>query len=91
MYRLDRRSGRRKLGAWHLVFQENTIASLPWATMGYLSFVDIDKKSKCVDLQFVTGHGPLLEGIPRSALRYMDKEDVNQAAARIARESTKDE
>jgi hypothetical protein len=58
---------------------------------GVLAVVDIDKKSKCVDLQFVTGDGPLLEGIPWSALRYMDKEDVNQAAARIARESTKGE
>jgi hypothetical protein len=55
---------------------------------GVLVIVDVDKKSKSVDLQFVTGDGPVIRGVPWTALRYMDEEDVNQAAARIVRETT---
>ena len=55
---------------------------------GVLVIVDVDKKSKSVDLQFVTGDGPVIRGVPWTALRYMDEEDVNQAAARVVREAT---
>jgi hypothetical protein len=57
---------------------------------GVLVVVSVDEKSKSADLQFVTGDGPLVEGVPWTDLRYMDEEDVNQAAARIVRETTKD-
>jgi hypothetical protein len=55
---------------------------------GVLAVVDVDKKSKTADLQFVTGDGPVLQGVPWTALHYMDEEDVNQAAARVVREAT---
>jgi hypothetical protein len=55
---------------------------------GVFAVVDVDKKSKSTDLQLVTGDGPVLRGVPWSTLRYMDEEDVNQAAARIVRETT---
>ncbi len=55
---------------------------------GVLVVVDIDEKSKSADLQFVTGDGPIVAGVPWTALRYMDEEDVNQAAARIVPETT---
>ena len=55
---------------------------------GVLAVVDVDKKSKTADLQFVTGDGPVMRGVPWTALRYMDEEDENQAAARIVRETT---
>jgi hypothetical protein len=57
---------------------------------GVLVVVSVDEKSKSADLQFVTGDGPLVEGVPWTDLRYMDEEDVNQAATRIVRETTKD-
>jgi hypothetical protein len=55
---------------------------------GVLAVVDVDKKSKTADLQFVTGNGPIVQAVPWTALQYMDEEDVNQAAARIVRETT---
>ena len=57
---------------------------------GVLAVVDVDKESKTADLQFVTGDGPVMQGVPWTALQYMDEEDVNQAAARIVPEATKD-
>jgi hypothetical protein len=47
---------------------------------GVLAVVEVDKKSKTADLQFVTGDGPVVQGVPWTALQYMDEEDVNQAA-----------
>jgi hypothetical protein len=44
---------------------------------GVFAVVDVDKQSKSADLQFVTGDGPVVRGIPWTALRYMDEEDVN--------------
>jgi hypothetical protein len=55
---------------------------------GVLVVVSVDDKSKSADLQFVTGDGPVVEGVPWTALRYMDEEDANQAATRIVRETT---
>ncbi len=55
---------------------------------GVLVVVDVDNQSKSADLQFVTGDGPMVEGVPWTDLRYMDEEDANQAAAPIARETT---
>jgi hypothetical protein len=46
-----------------------------------LAVVGVDKKSKTADLQFVTGNGPVVQGVPWTALQYMDEEDANQAAA----------
>jgi hypothetical protein len=57
---------------------------------GVLAVVDVDKKSKTADLQFVTGDGPVLQGVPWTALQYMDEEDVNQAAARIVTKAVPD-
>jgi len=36
------------------------------------------------------GTQPIEEGVPWTLLVYLDEEDVNQAAARIVRETTKD-
>jgi len=55
---------------------------------GVLVVVDVDKKSKSADLQFVTGDGPVVEGVPWRDLRYMDEEDMNQADARSIRGNT---
>jgi hypothetical protein len=55
---------------------------------GVFAVVDVDKKSKTADLQFVTGDGPVVQGVPWTALHYMDEEDVNQAAARTVKETT---
>ena len=55
---------------------------------GVFAVVDVDNKSKTAALQTVTGDGPVLQDIPWTTLQYMDKEDVNQAAARIVRETT---
>ena len=55
---------------------------------GVLVVVDVDKKSKSADLQFVTGDGPVVEGVPWTDLRYMDEEDVNQADVRSVRGNT---
>jgi hypothetical protein len=55
---------------------------------GVLAVVAVVKKSKTADLQFVTGDGPVVQGVPWTALQYMDEEDENQAAARVVREST---
>ena len=41
---------------------------------GVLTVVSVDADAKKVDLQFVTGDGPLVQGIPWSTLRYMDEE-----------------
>jgi hypothetical protein len=57
---------------------------------GVLAVVDVDKKSKTADLQFVTGDGPVVQGVPWTTLQYMDEEDVSQSAARIVREATED-
>ena len=57
---------------------------------GVLAVVDVDKKLKTADLQFVTGDGPVVQGVSWTALQYMDEEDANQAAARVVREATKD-
>ena len=46
---------------------------------GVLAVVDVDEKSKTADLQFVTGDGPVVPGVPWTALHYMDEEDVNQS------------
>jgi hypothetical protein len=55
-----------------------------------LTVLDVDEESKTADLQFVTGDGPVVQGVPWTALQYMVEEDVNQAAARIIPEATKD-
>ena len=55
---------------------------------GVLVVVDVDKKSKSADLQFVTGDGPVVEGVAWTDLRYMDEEDVNQEDARSVRGNT---
>ncbi|MDR3749359.1 MAG: hypothetical protein P4M04_14640 [Acidobacteriota bacterium] len=49
---------------------------------GVLAVVAVDKKSKTADLQFVTGNGPVVQGVPWTALHYMDEEDSSQAALR---------
>ncbi len=44
---------------------------------GVLAVVDVNKKSITADLQFVTGDGPVVKGVPWTALQYMDEESVN--------------
>ena len=41
---------------------------------GVLTVVSVDSDAKKVDLQFVTGDGPLVQGISWSDLHYMDEE-----------------
>ena len=41
---------------------------------GVLTIVSVDADAKKVDLQFVTGDGPLVQGVAWSALHYMDEE-----------------
>ncbi len=53
---------------------------------GVLAVVSVDDKTKTVDLQFVTGDGPVVTGVPWTALHYMDEEDANPAAARESTE-----
>jgi hypothetical protein len=52
---------------------------------GVFAVVEVNTESKTASLQTVTGDGPVVEGVPWTALQYMDEEDVNQAAARTAR------
>lgn len=40
---------------------------------GVLTVVKVNETSETADLQYVTGDGPLVEGIPWSALQYMDE------------------
>ena len=44
---------------------------------GVLAVVDVNKKSKTADLQFVSGDGPVVKDVPWTALQYMDEESVN--------------
>ena len=46
---------------------------------GVLTVVSVDTDAKKVDLQFVTGDGPLVQGIAWSALRYMDEDTEEQS------------
>lgn len=39
---------------------------------GVLTIVDIHEQAQTADLRYVTGDGPVLEGVAWSALRYMD-------------------
>lgn len=55
---------------------------------GVFAVVSIDKKLKTADLQLLGGTQPIEKGIPWTMLIYLDKEDVNQAAARIVKEAT---
>ena len=55
---------------------------------GVFAVVDVDNESKTAALQTVTGDGPVIPGVPWTALRYMDEEDISQAAARAVREAT---
>jgi hypothetical protein len=48
---------------------------------GVLTVVDVDEQSKTAALQFVTGDGPVLTGIPWADLRYMDEEEGSESAA----------
>ena len=51
--------------------------------------VRIDKLEGIATLKMESNHGIVIKGIPFSAIHLME-EDVNQAAARIVREATKD-
>ncbi len=42
---------------------------------GVFTVVVVQPDLKTVDLQTVTGDGPLLTGVPWTSLSYMDKED----------------
>jgi hypothetical protein len=42
---------------------------------GVFTVVDVQPDLKTVDLQTVTGDGPVLTGVPWTSLSYMDKED----------------
>ncbi len=39
---------------------------------GVLTVVDVHEQAQTVDLRFVTGDGPVVEGVAWTALRYMD-------------------
>ena len=41
---------------------------------GVYTVVDVDERGKTVSLQTVTGDGPVLTGVPWTALSYMEKE-----------------
>ena len=47
---------------------------------GVLTVVSVDTDAENVDLQFVTGDGPLVQGVDWSALRYMDEEEQSDKA-----------
>ena len=39
---------------------------------GVLTVVDVHQQAQTADLRYVTGDGPVVEGVAWSALRYMD-------------------
>jgi hypothetical protein len=39
---------------------------------GVLTVVDVHEQAQTADLRYVTGDGPVVEGVAWSALRYMD-------------------
>lgn len=50
---------------------------------GVLTVVAVDEAKKTVSLQYVTGDGPVLDGVPWTALGYMGDEGGEQSASEI--------
>jgi hypothetical protein len=50
---------------------------------GVLTVVAVDEARKTVSLQYVTGDGPVLDGVPWTALGYMGEENGDQAASEM--------
>ena len=54
---------------------------------GVFAVTSIDPRNKMVSLRSLNGQ-TVSSHVPWATLRYLDEEDVNQAAARIVRETT---
>ncbi len=44
---------------------------------GVLTVVDVHEQEQTADLRYVTGDGPVVEGIAWTALRYMDEGEAS--------------
>jgi ketopantoate hydroxymethyltransferase len=56
---------------------------------GAFTVIEVDEQSRTASVRLASGNGPVMSAIPFGAIHKI-REDVNQAAARVVREATKD-